>query len=202
MPPELRWRDWMARAEAVIFASPVPVDRATLARVVGAACNMDALIEDIRDELTGRPYELVSVAGGWQHRTRARMAGAVRESGLVEHKRMELSEHEGLVLMAIAYFQPVTRGELGRIFGKEISRDLIAVLRGEGLIAAGPRRPQPGAPCTYVTTSEFLSRFGLESLRDMPDFEKLEDAGLLSKADLLRGPDGLPGISDEQDEEA
>jgi segregation and condensation protein B len=37
----------------------------------------------------------------------------------------------------------VTRGELGKIFGKEISRDLIGDLRGQGLIAAGPRSPQP-----------------------------------------------------------
>ena len=191
LPPALRWREWMLRVEAVIFASPTPVDRETLARVVGGACNLDALIDDIQHELADRPYELVKVAGGWQHRTRARMAGAVRASGLVESKGLDLSEQEALVLMAVAYFQPVTRGELGRIFGKEISRDLIGDLRGQGLIAAGPRSPQPGAPYTYVTTDGFLSRFGFNSLRDLPDFEKLEDAGLLSKERLLREPGGL-----------
>ncbi|HLJ18651.1 MAG TPA: hypothetical protein VKU84_00550, partial [Stellaceae bacterium] len=49
------------------FASGAPVPREVLARVVGKACNLDALIEDIRDELRGRPYELVSVAGGWSN---------------------------------------------------------------------------------------------------------------------------------------
>ena len=53
-------------------------------------------------------------------------------------------------------------------------------------IAAGPRSPQPGAPYTYVTTDGFLSRFGFNSLRDLPDFEKLEDAGLLSKLSKVR----------------
>ena len=48
--------------------------------------------------------------------------------------------------MAIAYVQPVTRGEISEMFGREISRDLIASLRGAALIAAGPRSPQPGAP--------------------------------------------------------
>ncbi len=50
------------------------------------------------------------------------------------------------MLMAIGYFQPITRGELSRFLGGEVSRDAIAALRGEGLIAAGPRSPTPGAP--------------------------------------------------------
>jgi hypothetical protein len=54
--------------------------------------------------------------------------------------------------MAIAYFQPVTRGEISEMFGREISSDLIGSLRVTGLIAAGPRSPQPGAPYAYVTT--------------------------------------------------
>jgi segregation and condensation protein B len=81
---------------------PRPIAK-TLGRVVGSACNLDALIDDIQHELADRLYELVKVAGGWQHRTRARMAGAVRASGLVDSKGLDLSEQEGLVLMAIAY---------------------------------------------------------------------------------------------------
>lgn len=72
LPPELRWREWMLRVEAVIFASAEPVTRETLARVVGKDCSIDLLINDLREELRDRPYELVSVAGGWQHRTRSR----------------------------------------------------------------------------------------------------------------------------------
>jgi len=58
-------------------------------------------------------------------------------------------------------------------------------LKRAGVITAGPRRPEPGAPYTYVTTDRFLSVFGLASLRDLPDLEKLEDAGLLTKDTLL-----------------
>ena len=83
--------------------------------------------------------------------------------------------------MAIAYFQPITRGELSQFLGREVSRDAIAALRGEGFIAAGPRSPTPGAPYAYVTTPGFLAQFGFESLRDLPDIEKLEDAGLLGR---------------------
>ncbi|MGO4740385.1 SMC-Scp complex subunit ScpB [Bosea sp. 2KB_26] len=66
-----------------------------------------------------------------------------------------------------------------------MSRDSVAALKRAGVITAGPRRPEPGAAYTYVTTDRFLSVFGLASLRDLPDLEKLEDAGLLTKDSLL-----------------
>jgi chromosome segregation and condensation protein ScpB len=185
LPLELRWRQWMGRVEAVIFASPEPVAREVLVRVVGRDANLDLLIADIRDELRGRPYDLVAVAGGWQHRTRTGFAEAIRAaSGLGVAAPKPLSPSEALILMGIAYFQPITRGELGRVFGKEISRDVIGHLRTLGLIAAGPRSPTPGAPYTNVTTKAFLSQFGFDSLRDLPDIALLEDAGLLSKDKL------------------
>jgi len=86
-----------------------------------------------------------------------------------------------MVLMAVGYFQPVTRGELSKVFGKEVSRDVIGSLRSAGFIASGPRCPTPGAPYSYVTTKHFLSAFDMETLRDLPDIEALEDAGLLSR---------------------
>ncbi len=64
LPPEARWREWMARVEAVIFAASEPVTRETLSRIVGRDCSIDLLIDDIREELRGRPYDLVTVAGG------------------------------------------------------------------------------------------------------------------------------------------
>lgn len=50
------------------------------------------------------------------------------------------------MLIAVGYFPPVTRSELSKIFGKEVSRDMVAALRGAGFIASGPRNPTPGAP--------------------------------------------------------
>jgi segregation and condensation protein B len=200
LPPALRWREWMGRVEAVIFASAEPVGREALARVVGRDCSIDLIIEDIREELRGRPYELVAVAGGWSHRTRKHFAGAIRAaSGMNESAKM-LSSTETLILTCIAYYQPITRGELSVFFGKEVSRDTIGHLRSLGFIAAGPRSPQPGAPYTYVTTKAFLSQFGFETLRDLPDFEMLEEAGLLSKESLLAGDIPVAGGDDPSSE--
>ena len=115
--------------------------------------------------------------------------------------------------MAIGYFQPITRGELSQFLGREVSRDAIAALRGEGFIAAGPRSPTPGAPYAYVTTPGFLAQFGFGSLRDLPEIEKLEDAGLLGRTSEalrdgdaltseLRGVLGLPGDEEGPEEDA
>lgn len=165
--PEMRWREWMGRVEAVIFAPPEPVGRDTLARVVGQDCSIDLLIEDIREEQRGRPYELVSVAGGWQHRTRRDFASAIRAAtGLGDCGNKPLSSTENLALMCIAYFQPITRGELGQFFGKKVSRDTIGHLRGLGVIAAGPRSPLPGAPDVLAVVIDACEPSALPPGRD------------------------------------
>src|ERR1700758_4933335 len=121
LPAELRWREWMGRVEAAIFAAAEPVTREALARVVGKSCNLDLLIDDIREELRGRPYELASVAGGWRLQTQKQHAEAIRAALQINADAKDLTKAEAGVLMAIAYRQPVTRGELGEIFGREVS---------------------------------------------------------------------------------
>lgn len=172
LSPERRWREWMGRIEAVLFASAAPVDRAELARVVGQGASVDMLIADIEAELAGRPYELVQVAGGWMLRTRTRFAGAIRAAaGTGDPSPAAFTEMEMAVLCAIACHQPIDRAGLAGIFGKPVSRDLLDRLRHKGLIARGPRAPRPGAPQTFVTTQAFLATFDLQSLRDMPDMD-------------------------------
>ena len=68
----------MARVEPFIFASAEPVLREKLALVVGKSCNLDLIVDDIKDELRGRPYEIVSVAGGWSFRTKLGVSTAIR----------------------------------------------------------------------------------------------------------------------------
>ncbi|MBB2974405.1 SMC-Scp complex subunit ScpB [Mesorhizobium sp. RMAD-H1] len=201
LPPTARWREWMNRVEAVIFAAGEPVGMDVLQRLVGRDCSIELLIEDIREELRTRPYDIVRVAGGFQHRTRAAYADAIRAASRVDEAAAGLSPAQALVLMTIAYFQPLTRSELSAFIGREVSRDTIGQLRHAGFITSGPRSPQPGAPYTYITTDAFLSHFGFETLRDLPDIEKLEDAGLLDREKLLADiPGAVEAIEEEEDE--
>ncbi len=178
LPPELRWREWMRRIEAVLFASASPMPREDLMRVVGQGASVELLVEDLAAELEGRSFEIARVADGWILRTRAVYAPAIRAAADVGDQDLDLNEFDVAVLAAIAYHQPITRDELKDIFGKEIGRDLIGRLNTRGLIATGPRSPRRGAPYTFVTTEKFMVAFGLESLRDLPDQEQLQDAGL------------------------
>jgi chromosome segregation and condensation protein ScpB len=154
----------MMRVEAVIFAASQPVTRETLAAVIGSDCNLDLLIADIRDELKSRPYELVDVAGGFQHRTRRAYGEVIRASGTVASKGVGLTALEKLALTAVAYFQPVTRAGVADILCRAISRDVIAALRGADLIATGPRSP----PSSRVPTSWSMSPAAFSTARDAP----------------------------------
>ena len=183
LPPAARWREWMLRVEAAIFASARPVARETLVRLVGQDCRFDDLIADLAHELRGRPYDLVLAAGGYALRTKTRLAPAIRAAhpGRGEDAVAELARTETFVLTAIAYLQPVTRGEISRLAGREISRDVIASLKRHGLIDGAIRVPKPGAPFAYVTTRKFLEAFGFASLRDLPDLQRLKAEGLLER---------------------
>ncbi len=180
LPPDLRWREWMRRIEAVLFASASPVPREDLARVVGQGASVELLIEDLVADLEGRSFEVADVAGGLMLRTRPVYASAIRAAADVGAQDLDLRDFDVAVLVAIAYHQPITRDGLKEIFGKEINRDLIGRLHMRGLIGTGPRAPRRGAPHTYVTTDQFLVAFDLGSLQDLPDRdrEQLEDAGL------------------------
>ncbi|WP_336099301.1 SMC-Scp complex subunit ScpB [Roseovarius sp. CH_XMU1461] len=179
LPSELRWREWMRRIEAVLFASATPVPREDLARVVGQGASVDLLIGDLAEVLTDRPYEIACVADAWMLRTRPAYAPAIRAAADVGDQRVDLNAFDLAVLAAIAYHQPITRDGLRDIFGKEISRELIGRLHARELIGTGPRSPRRGAPYTFVTTEQFLVAFGLETLADLPDREQLADAGVV-----------------------
>lgn len=178
LPPDLRWREWLRRIEAVLFASASPVPRDDLAKVVGLGASVDLLIEDLAADLADRPYEVARVGAGWKLRTKPAYAPAIRAAADVGGQALNLNEFDLAVLAAIAYHQPISRDGLKDIFGKDISRDLIGRLSDRALIATGPREPRRGAPYTFVTTEIFLAAFGLQSLRDLPDPEQLADAGL------------------------
>lgn len=178
LPPDVRWREWLRRIEAVLFASAGPVARDDLAKVVGQGASVDLLIGDLAADLQARPYELAQIGAGWILRTKPAYAPAIRAAADPGNRPLNLSEFDLAVLAAIAFHQPIDRDGLKGIFGKDISRDLIGRLADRDLIGTGPRAPRRGAPHTFVTTDTFLVVFGLTSLHDLADPEHLADAGL------------------------
>ena len=192
----------MLRVEAAIFASQKPVARDALVRLVGQTCRFDDLIADLIHELRCRPYDLSLVAGGYALRTKTRFAPAIRAAhpGRGGDDVAELTRTETFALTAIAYLQPVTRGEISRLAGREISRDVIASLKRHGLIDGAISAPQPGAPFAYVTTKTFLEAFGFATLRDLPDLEQLKADRLVQRGQGDNDLDSALGLADENED--
>ena len=78
LPSELRWREWKARVEAVLFAAAKPVTRDILVRVVGRDCALELLLDDLKEDLRGRPMELVRARESFALHTRPAFGPAIR----------------------------------------------------------------------------------------------------------------------------
>ena len=132
-------------------------------------------------------------------RTKPRFATALRGAGadgMRDAGAPELTPTQLLAVTVIAYLQPATRAQISQLAGRDISRDVIGALKRHGLIDASLRAPEPGAPFAYVTTGKFLEVFGLASLRELPDVERLEEEELLRKPREEIDLDGAIGLGD------
>jgi segregation and condensation protein B len=78
-------------------------------------------------------------------------------------------------LAIIAYRQPTTRAEIEQLRGLKVSSNIIAGLQERGWIKVVGRKEVPGRPHLYGTGRQFLSDFGLNSLRDLPESSQLLD---------------------------
>lgn len=164
--------------EALIFASPEPVTAKTLYKLLEGETReeIDAALAAVRaDYEAPRGLQLVEVAGGFQIVTRAELHEWVRK---LFHDRttQKLSVQSLETLAVIAYKQPVTAAEIAEIRGVSSSGGVLSTLIERRLIKTVGRKQVVGRPFMYATTREFLDRFGLSDLSDLPKVEELSDA--------------------------
>src|SRR5687768_6585042 len=118
---------------------------------------------------------MVEVAGGYQIVTRPELHEWVRKL-FHERTTQKLSVQALETLAVIAYKQPVTSAEIAEIRGVTSSGGVLSTLIERRLIKAVGRKQVIGRPFMYATTREFLERFGLSDLSDLPKVEELSDA--------------------------
>jgi segregation and condensation protein B len=164
--------------EALIFASPEPVTPKTLYKLLEGETreDIDAALAAVRaDYEAPRGLQLVEVAGGYQIVTRPELHEWVRK---LFHDRttQKLSVQSLETLAVIAYKQPVTSAEIAEIRGVTSSGGVLSTLIERRLIKTVGRKQVVGRPFMYATTREFLERFGLSDLSDLPKVEELSDA--------------------------
>jgi segregation and condensation protein B len=190
--------------EALIFASPDPLTPKAIYKLLDNEPKEDvqaALAELKQDYERPGGLQLVEVAGGYQIVTRPDLHEWVRRL-FHERSTQKLSVQALETLAVIAYRQPITAVEITEIRGVNTSGVLNTLLERH-LVKIVGRKQVVGRPFMYATTKEFLIRFGLKDLSDLPKIEDMAEALGIETPLLIEqtpGEDALP--LEEPEEEA
>jgi segregation and condensation protein B len=168
----------VAIVEALVFASPEPLPAKQLLKLLQTEPReeVEAALAALKQryEARGGGLQLVEVAGGYQIVTRPELHEWVRRM-FHERTTQKLSVQALETLAVIAYKQPITAAEITEIRGVNTS-GVIGTLLERGLVKISGRKQVVGRPFLYSTTREFLDRFGLRDLTDLPKVEEMAEA--------------------------
>jgi segregation and condensation protein B len=172
--PRMELAQLKAVIEALVFASPDPITPRTLYKLLNDEPKEDvkAALEAIKADYADRGgLHIAEVAGGFQITTRPEYHEWVRRL-FHERSANKLSVAALESLSVIAYKQPVTAAEIGEIRSVNTS-GVLSTLLERHLIKIVGRKNVIGRPFLYGTTKEFLIRFGLNDLGDLPKIEDM-----------------------------
>ncbi len=178
-PGESKTDDELLReAFVLLFASPDPLSDARLADLLERpdGKRVQAACARITEALAaaGLPIVLKKIAGGWRFLSDPAF-GPVLERLRASAKPERISAAGLETLAIVAYRQPVTKAEIEAIRGVQVG-PILRTLVDRGLIRVTGRADLPGSPLQYGTTRDFLERFGLGNLKDLPrDGELVEE---------------------------
>src|SRR5436309_2399444 len=187
--PRLASAELKAIIEALIFASPEPLTPKALYKLLDAEPQEDvqaALTELKQDYERPGGLQLVEVAGGYQIVTRPDLHEWVRRL-FHERSTQKLTVQSLETLAVIAYRQPITAAEITEVRGVNTSGVLNTLLERH-LVKIVGRKQVVGRPFLYATTKEFLIRFGLNDLKDLPEVEDMAEALGIDRPILVEQP--------------
>jgi segregation and condensation protein B len=145
-----------------------------------SADTIRTLLEDLRQDWSGRGVELVVLATGWRFQSKPAMRTYLDR--LHPEKPPKYSRAVLETLAIIAYRQPVTRGDIEEIRGVTVNTQVVKQLEDRGWIEVIGHRDVPGRPALYATTRQFLDDLGLKALDELPP---LDDPSAQANVDLL-----------------
>ena len=202
--PKRATAELKAILEALIFASPDPMTPKAMCKLLDTEPKEEviaALAELKQDYERPGGLQLVEVAGGYQIVTRSDLHEWVRRL-FHERTTQKLTVQALETLAVIAYRQPITAAEITEVRGVNTSGVLNTLLERH-LIKIVGRKPVVGRPFMYATTKEFLIRFGLNDLTDLPKVEDMAEAlGLEGPLLIERTPSEEMLPLDEPEEDA
>ncbi|MGC1373176.1 MAG: SMC-Scp complex subunit ScpB [Candidatus Sulfotelmatobacter sp.] len=204
-----------AQLEAIIYAAETPITTEQVVSLVKQSVTAECAVDEaeVKSRVRVALEELVSEYGSQDHGIEIRqVAGGYRMSTKPEQHEMVRSFAKSLkppvrlslpaleTLAVIAYKQPVTVPEISEIRGVD-SGGVIATLLDRKLITTGGRKQVIGRPILYKTTKEFLMRFGLKDVNELPSMEEFEKLVAESfQGELI--PAEAPGVTEHGSEQA
>ncbi|EIF31598.1 segregation and condensation protein B [Burkholderia sp. Ch1-1] len=169
--------------ETALICAQEPLKLGELRKLFADGVSADTvrtLLEDLKQDWSGRGVELVGLASGWRFQSKPAMRSYLDR--LHPEKPPKYSRAVLETLAIIAYRQPVTRGDIEEIRGVTVNTQVVKQLEDRNWIEVIGHRDVPGRPALYATTRQFLDDLGLTALDELPP---LADPSAQLNADLL-----------------
>ncbi|MCA9499731.1 MAG: SMC-Scp complex subunit ScpB [Nitrospira sp.] len=169
-----------AAFEALLFVSHDPLSLEKLALVLEGVpkSSVKCAMQDLQAqyEASGRGLQILEVAGGYVMVTRPEQSLYIKRLTSKSKPSAKVSRSALEALAIVSYKQPITRADIEKIRGVETS-GVLRTLLDQKLIRIVGRQDIPGRPILYGTGKQFLQRFGLRDLRDLPPLKELKELG-------------------------
>lgn len=174
--------------ETALICAQEPLKIGDMRKLFADAVSADTvrtLLEDLKQDWSGRGVELVGLASGWRFQSKPAMRSYLDR--LHPEKPPKYSRAVLETLAIVAYRQPVTRGDIEEIRGVTVNTQVVKQLEDRNWIEVIGHRDVPGRPALYATTKQFLDDLGLKALDELPalDDPAAGDQAAAIEADLL-----------------
>ena len=170
---------YLKMIEAILFVSSDLVDEKDIKLKIPKGINIKKYLSELKNVYKSRGINIYNVKNKWGFRTAPSLAPYLK----IEKKlKRKLSKAGIETLTIIAYYQPVTRAEIEKIRGRNLSRGTLDGLLERGWVELKGRRKTPGQPLTWGTTDKFLEHFNLSNLKDLPTISEINKIGLEEKS--------------------
>ena len=161
--------------EAILFANSDLVDEKDLKKNISNNFNIKNLLVELKSFYKDRGINIYNVKDMWGFRTAPSMSNYLK---IEKNLKRKLSKAGVETLAIIAYYQPVTKGEIEKVRARNISQGTLDILLERGWIELKGRRKTPGKPLTWGTTDKFLEHFNLTNLKELPTIKEINQLGI------------------------